>query len=137
MIKPATVFLVLTLWAITVIGQEFYADGSMKLSEVSTDKKYGYEPKRKTSIKVGKIGNAHAYLKALRGPNGEPVQFRRVSSCCQFRSRSAALGKGLLDKYEIYYQGLEEPLFLYINGYDYEHPKAPVGFTYVTADKIE
>jgi hypothetical protein len=109
----------------------------MKLSEVSSDKKYGYEPNHKTSIKVGKIGNEQAYLKALRGLNGEQVQFRRVSSCCEFKSKSASFGSGLLDKYEVYYQGLKEPAILYLNGYDFETPKAPIGFTFVTADKIE
>ena len=120
-----------------VKGQEFYEDGSMKLSEVSADKKYGYEPKHKTSIKVGKVENGQAYLKALRGPNGELVQFRRLSSCCEFKSKRAAFGKGFLDKYEVYYQGLNESIILYVNGYDYDNPKAPFGFTFITADKIE
>lgn len=135
--KLTTIFLTLTLWNTQVNGQDFYEGGSMKLSEVSTDKKYGYEPNYKTSIKIGKIENEQAYLKALRGPNGEPVQFRRVSSCCGFKSKSAVFGQGLLDKYEVYYQGLKEPIILYLNGYDYNNPKAPVGFTFVVADKIE
>ncbi len=137
MAKPTGILLVLTLWTVTVKGQEFYEDGSMKLTEVSTDKKYGYEPDHKTSIKVGKIENEQAYLKALRGPDGEFVQYRRLSSCCGFKSKSAAFGEGLLDKYEVYYQGLKDPIVLYVNGYDYENPKAPFGFTFVTADKIE
>lgn len=135
--KLIGILLVLTLCTTTVKGQEFFEDGSMKLTEVSTDKKYGYEPNHKTSIKVGRIENEQAYLKALRGPNGESVQFRRWSSCCEFKSKSAAFGKGLLDKYEVYYQGLKEPIILYVNGYDYENPEAPFGFTFVTADKIE
>jgi hypothetical protein len=132
-----SIFLVLTLWTTTLKGQDFFEDGSMKLSEISTDKKYGYEPNHKTSIKVGKIKNEQAYLKSLRGPNGEQVQFRRLSSCCEFNNNSAVFGKGLLDQYEVYYQGLKEPITLYVNGYDYENPKAPIGFTFVTADKIE
>lgn len=137
LIKVVIAFFILTIVINQVQGQEKYEDGSMKLTEVSTDKKYGYEPNHKTSIKVGKIENEQAYLKALRGPNGEQVQFRRISSCCSFKSRSAVFGKGLLDKYEVYYQGLREPIILYLNGYDFEKPKAPVGFTFVTADKIE
>lgn len=135
--KLTGILLIMTLWATTVNGQEFFEDGSMKLTEVSSDKKYGYEPNHKTSIKVGKIENEQAYLKALRGPNGETVKFRRVSSCCDFKSKSAAFGKGLLDKYEVYYHGLKEPIILYVNGYDYDSPKAPFGFTFVTVDKIE
>jgi hypothetical protein len=135
MTKLTSIFLVLTLWTATLKAQEFHDDGSMKLTEVSTDKKYGHEPNYKTSIKVGKIENEQAYLKALRGPNGELVQFRRVSSCCEFKSKSAAFGSAFLDKYEVYYQGLKEPIILYVNGYDLENPKAPLGFTFVTAEK--
>ncbi len=136
-VKLTTICLFLTLCATQVKGQEFYEDGSMKLSEVSYNKNYGYKPNHKTSIKVGEIKNEQAYLNALRGPNGEQVQFRRNGSCCEFKSKSAAFGTGLLDQYEIYYEGLKEPIILYINGYEYEQPKAPIGFTFVTADKIE
>lgn len=137
MTKLTTIYLSLLLWTTNVKGQEYFEDGSMKLSEVSTEENYGYEPNHKTSIKVGKIENEQAYLKSLRGPTGELVQFRRLSSCCEFKSKSAAFGTGLLDKYEVYYQGLKEPIILYVNGYDYENPKAPIGFTFVTADKIK
>lgn len=118
-------------------GQEFHEDGSMILSEVSSNKKYGYKPTPKTAIKVGKVEHEQAYLKALRGPNGEQVQFRRISSCCQFKSKSALFGSGFLDKYEVYYQGLPDPIILYLNGYDFESPKAPLGFTFVTSEKVE
>ncbi len=120
-----------------VFGQEFFEDGSMKLTEISIDKKYGFEANNKTSIKVGKIENQRAYLNALGGPNGEQVQFKRVASCCPFKSESAFLGQGLLDKYEVYYSGLKTPIILYLNGYDFEQPKCPIGFTFVTAEKIE
>ncbi|GHV34748.1 hypothetical protein FACS1894178_2880 [Bacteroidia bacterium] len=118
-------------------AQEFYEDGSMKLTEVSTDKKYGYEANHKTAIKVGKIENEQAFLKSLLGPNGETVQFQRLGSCCSFKSKTAAFGSGFLDKYEVYYQGLKKPIILYLNGYDFENPKCPYGFTFKTADKIE
>jgi|SRR5690554_4067240 len=136
MTRLTTIFLVLNLWTTTLKGQDFFEDGSMKLSEVSIDKKYGYESNHKTSIKVGKVENEQAYLKSLRGPNGEQIQYRRVSSCCGFKSKSAAFGKGFLDNYEVYYQGLKEPVILYLNGYEFENPKAPIGFSFVSADKI-
>jgi len=122
---------------IQLYAQDFYEDGSMKLTEISKDKKYGYQPDHKTAIKVGKIENGYAFLKALLGPNGEPTQFQRIGSCCEFKSKTAAFGSGFLDKYEVYYQGLDKPVVLYINGYDYETPKCPIGFTFKTADKIE
>ena len=64
----------------------------MILTTVSTNKDYGYKPKSKSSIKVGEIENQRAFLKALRGPNGETVQYRRLGSCCSFKSKSAIFG---------------------------------------------
>jgi hypothetical protein len=78
--KLTTVLAILTLCWTQVNGQELYEDGSMKLTTVSTDKKYGYEPNHKTSIKVRTVENEYAYLKALRGPNGEKVDSYQVLS---------------------------------------------------------
>lgn len=136
-IKIIPILTLLIFIGTRVNGQEFYEDGSMKLSKVSPDEKYGFKPNHKSSIKVGEIENEQAYLKALRGSNGEQVRFRRISSCCKFKSKTAAFGSGFLDKYEVIYQGLSQPIILYLNGYDYEAPKAPFGFTFVAADKIE
>ena len=111
----------------------------MKLTEISEDQTYGYESDVKTAIKVGTIANEYAFLKALCGPNGESIQYRRIGSCCAFKTKSktARAKSGLMDKYEVYYQGLEKPVILYLNGYEYETPKCPYGFTYKTLDKIE
>ena len=129
------VLLILTFGITQLYSQEFYNDGSMKLTEISSDKQYGYKPVSKTSIKVGKIENEQAFLKSLQGPNGESIQYRRIGSCCEFRAESAVFGTGFLDKYEISYDGLSDPVILYLNGYEYEAPKCPVGFTFKTSDK--
>ena len=134
MTKTAILLFILTFCTVILKGQEFHEDGSMKLTAASTNTKYGYEPNHKKSIKVGKIQNQRAYLSALRGPNGETVQFSRIGSCCEFKSKSGVFGMGLLDKYEVNYQGLDEPVILYLNGYDYDSPKAPAGFTFVTGN---
>lgn len=136
-LKFTAFFLTFLCVSFQVNGQEFYLDGSMILNKISTKKKYGFEPNHKFSIKVGKISNQSAYMRALRGPNGEEVQFRRVASCCSFKSASAMMGVGLLDVYDVYHSGLEKPITLYLNGYDYEEPMAPVGFTFVTANEIK
>ncbi|RYG01507.1 MAG: hypothetical protein EOO02_12625 [Chitinophagaceae bacterium] len=109
----------------------------MKLSEISTDKNYGYESVSKYSIKVGKIENQVPYLMSLRGPNGEAIQHRRLGSCCSFKTKTASFGTGFLDKYELIYPGLSESIIIYLNGYEFETPKAPVGLTFISADKIE
>lgn len=133
-IAPLLFFIAITT---KLCAQEFYKDGSMKISGISTNKKYGYEPHHQTSIKVGKIENQRAYLNALRGPSGEVIQYTRVGSCCAFKSKRAAFGSGFLDKYEVYYEGLKQPVILYLNGYDFESPKAPLGFTFVIEDQIK
>lgn len=135
--KLTMLSLALLLLGTRAKGQEFYEDGSMKLFDVATDSKYGYEPNSNTSVKVGKIENEQAYLSALRGPNGEKVKFNRIGSCCMFECKAAMFGSGLLDKYEVKYKGLKEPVILYINGYEFEAPKAPAGFSFAGADKIE
>lgn len=119
----------------TAFSQQFLDDGSMKLSEVSTDKKYGFEAKHKTSIQVGTVENEYAYIGALRGPNGEQIQARRSGSCCSFKSKDSAFGKGFLDVWEITYPGLEKPMTIYLNGYKYEAPKCPKGLTFKTDSK--
>jgi hypothetical protein len=122
---------------IQLSAQRFHEDGSMVLTEISKDKKYGYQSSHKTAIKVGKVENGYAFLSALLGPNGEPVRFQRLGSCCRFKSETADFGYGFLDEYEVYYQGLDRPMVLYINGYEYETPQCPVGFTFKTTDIIE
>lgn len=110
----------------------------MLLTEVSTDKTYGYSSKVKNSIKVGSIKNETAFLKALQGPNGEPISARRLSSCCEFKSSRAAFGKGYLDLWEITYEGLQQPILIYLNGYEFDQPKCPSGLSIkpeVKADK--
>lgn len=40
------------------------------------------------------------------------------------------MGGGLLDIYEVSYEGLEKPVVIYINMYDAGELKAPVGLKY-------
>lgn len=71
-----------------------------------------------------------AYLNKLTGPGGEKVTYSRSGSCCEFETPNGILGGGLLDMYEVSYEGLEEPVILYFNMYD-PHPgeiKVPKGF---------
>jgi hypothetical protein len=134
--KIFTSILLVTSFATTVFSQEFHEDGSMKLSEISTNKKYGYEPNHKTAIKVGKVENEYAYMRALQGPNGEKIQAQRISSCCEFKSKTALFGSGLLDKWEITYEGLKSPIVVYLNSYDFETPKCPFGLAFKTINNI-
>jgi hypothetical protein len=62
--------------------------------------------------------------------------YQRNGSCCAFKSKTAAFGKGYLDVYQVWYEG-GQPVTLYINGYDYEDLKCPIGFAFVTTDDVK
>ncbi|MEM8895201.1 MAG: hypothetical protein AAGC88_11535, partial [Bacteroidota bacterium] len=96
-------------------------DERILIKEISADKNYGR--KKKTNIKVGSVSNGYAYILQLTGPNGEELEVNRLGSCCDVKAPLAPFGKAPLDKWEIKYEGLDEPIILYINGYDFDQPK--------------
>jgi hypothetical protein len=103
------------------------------LNEVSDDKTYGYTEGNPITVggstSSGPL-NERRYLNALAGPNGEPISYVRIGSCCQFKTKNALMGGiGLLDKYKLEWKGQKEPVFLYINMYDPGPMKAPLGLT--------
>jgi hypothetical protein len=101
----------------------------------AVDSTYGYT--EANPIKVGgfkeerRAQNQHDYLRALRGPEGQPIRYRRLGSCCAFDTPNGFMGRGLLDVYEVTYDGLAEPVQLYLSLYDYERPRAPAGFIFM------
>lgn len=111
---------------------ELLDNNTFKLEILSEDKTYGYT--EKNPIKVGGVSNQEGplnerrFLNALAGPNGENIKYTRLGSCCPFKTSRGFDGKGLLDKYEITYDGLKEPIILYINMYDSDVLQVPVGF---------
>ncbi len=106
---------------------------TFKLTEISTDATYGVT--EENPIMVGGVTtsegplNERRFLNALAGPNGEDVSYKRLRSCCPFKTKNGFQGGGLLDEYEVTYKGLEKPISIYINMYDSDKLKAPVGFT--------
>ena len=99
------------------------------ISKYSKNKKYGLSGKY--PVKVGKQSaqNQRRYLSSLAGPNGEQLEFHRRGSCCPYESENAIFGRALVDVYEVSYEGLKEPVLIYISLYDYEPLFIPVGFT--------
>ena len=89
---------------------------------------YGFSPDNPIHVGGGPNGQ-HAFLDALRGPEGQPIAWRRLGSCCEFETPNGLMGFGLLDMYEVHYAGLERPVILYLDMYDSEPVTAPVGFT--------
>jgi hypothetical protein len=97
---------------------------------------YGFTPDNPIRVGGGPDGQ-HAFLEALRGPEGQPIAWRRLGSCCEFETPNGLMGFGLLDMYEVHYEGLERPVILYLDMYDAEPVAAPVGFTLPGAEEQE
>jgi hypothetical protein len=103
------------------------------LTEVSTDKTYGFS--EKNPVEVGGAKNMEGplnerrYLNALAGPNGEEVSYYRRGSCCPVKSDNGFMGTAMLDNYRVTWEGSTDTVSIYINMYDQGVLKAPVGFT--------
>lgn len=96
---------------------------------------YGYSPEDPILVGTEDLkegpANEKAYLDLITGPNGEEVMYERTGSCCEFETGNSPLGSGLLDQYELRYEGLVEPVTLYLNMYDPDpdgNVQAPKGF---------
>ncbi|MFN5169909.1 MAG: hypothetical protein ACK5DD_09800 [Cyclobacteriaceae bacterium] len=116
-------------FAIYAKSQDKAIDERIIIDEISTDQSYGFSPK--THIKVGSVSNEYAFIAQLTGPNGEEISARRLGSGWDVKSKNSPYGKKVpLDKWEIKYEGLDEPIFIYLNGYDYEKPRCPFGLSF-------
>ncbi|GAB5417964.1 MAG: hypothetical protein Crog4KO_14170 [Crocinitomicaceae bacterium] len=114
-------------------NKELPGSGTIDVKKEAKSEKYGYS--QSEPINVGGVSDGNGpgmerkFLNQLAGPNGEEITYDRVSSCCAFDTPHGLLGQGLLDVYEVTWEGLTAPKKLYINMYDYEEPMIPVGFT--------
>ena len=115
------------------VKQELVSEDVFLIKEYATDKKYGYTQKKPIMVGGGTEEgpkNERRFLNALAVPKGEEISYRRLGSCCHFYTKNSLFeNTGLLDMYEITYEGLEKPIILYINMYDSDILKVPVGFT--------
>lgn len=99
----------------------------------SQDPSYGY--RKNNPIELGgflwgtKFEGSHIqYFEGLMGPNGEQVRVQRLGSCCEFIDSSMPMGGGLLDMYQLSYDGIPEPKVIYVNLYKFKKPMAPKNF---------
>lgn len=97
------------------------------------DKKYGYNKDYPVNLFYQDTKNENInqprFLDALAGPNGEKVSYRKLESCCPFPSKRAASGAGLLDVFEISWDGNLKPLTIYLNIYEKGILMVPMGLT--------
>ena len=114
------------------VKQELVNDQMFLIKNYATDKTYGYS--EKNPIIVGKEGGGpkdeRRFLNALAGPNSEEISYKRLGSCCEFSTKNGLFGdSGMLDMYEVTYEGLNKSIVLYFNMYDSDVLQVPVGFT--------
>jgi len=106
----------------------------LHLTQIAADKKYGFTAEKPILVGKGPEGgpaNQHAYLNLLRDSQGQPVGYKRLGSCCEYKSDNGFLGMAMLDRYEITYltsKGQAAKAVVYLSFYDYEEPKILAGF---------
>lgn len=120
-------FLPLGLLALAACATPATAPPPTSASALHAGDTYGLVPENPVRVGGGPEGE-RAYLEALRGPGGEPIAARRLGSCCAFETPHGFGGFGMLDMYEVTYEGLDSPVTLYLNMYDAEPVRSPPGF---------
>lgn len=94
---------------------------------VSDDAVFGTRKDRAIQVGGGAMYAAsreRRYLDALRGPGGEPLQYKRRGSL-----PLAANSLTILDEYEVTYAGLPQPATLFLDAYHFDDALvAPKGF---------
>jgi hypothetical protein len=112
-------------------GRSDSPDPFVPLRETSTDPSYGYGADN--PVKVGGLRNGPRhekdFLNALRGPNGEAIEYERLGSCCPFSTPNGFQGSGLLDAFRITYENQPREITIYVNMYDDAPRLVPIGFT--------
>jgi hypothetical protein len=103
------------------------------ITEYSTDKKYGYNKDYPINIFFNNTNNEtinqERFINALAGPKGEKITFTKLESCCPFPTKRSDMGAGLLDVFELKWDGQKQPVLLYLNIYEKGVIKVPVGLT--------
>ncbi|SCX86984.1 2-dehydro-3-deoxyphosphooctonate aldolase [Flavobacterium caeni] len=108
-------------------------DGAFVITQTAPDNQYGYDPDYPINVfylntKDDKI-NQQRFLNALAGPNGEHLVYNKVETCCPFPTKRNSMGVGLLDIYQITWQGNPTPIRLYFNIHEKGALMVPVGLT--------
>lgn len=116
----------------TAVMPALSKDKTFIITEISDNKKFGYD--QDYPINLGFLPFASAeinvkrYFGGITGPNGEKVTYTKTDACCPFPTKKFDMGAGLLDVYQVSWEGLKEPVTLYINLYEKGKVMAPQGF---------
>lgn len=97
-------------------------NNTFSITEFSSDRKYGYDKDYPINIFFENTRtvtlNQQRFLNALAGPKGEKITFTKLESCCPFPTKRSEMGVGLLDAYELKWEGQKSPVILYLNIYE-------------------
>lgn len=92
---------------------------------VAEDEKYAYSVEHPVQVGGSPVFGAareRRYLDALRGLEGQAVQYTRVG-------QAHAPDGTILDRYTVTHEGRDQPVTLYLDWYHFNTPKAPRGFS--------
>jgi hypothetical protein len=116
----------LLAWPMPAAAQTLPANSSVKPAcPVADDEKYAYSTEHAVQVGGSPVFGAarqRRYLDALRGLEGQPVQYKRIG-------QAHAPDGTILDSYTVTHAGLEKPVTLYLDWYHFNTPKAPRGFS--------
>lgn len=108
-------------------------ENTFVINTYSKDKKYGYDADYPINVffrnTMNQTINQERFLNALAGPKGEKITFSKLESCCPFPTKRTDLGAGLLDVYELKWDGQKKPVKLYLNIYEKGILMVPVGLS--------
>ncbi|MFY7664599.1 2-dehydro-3-deoxyphosphooctonate aldolase [Flavobacterium sp.] len=109
------------------------AVGNFVITDISTNPKYGYDKDYPINVFFQNTKNdtinQFRFLNALAGPKGEKIRFRKIDDCCPFPSKRNDIGVGLLNRYELTWDGQLKPVVLYLNIFAKGRIAVPVGLT--------
>jgi TonB family protein len=99
----------------------------------AVDREYGYTPAKPIRLGPGspleRARVMRLFLASLGGPQGQPVEFERLGSCCRFERPGAMPPVGLLDQVRVQPDGGGPALLLYFDLYTDDIFMLPTGLT--------
>ena len=143
--KKYTVFLLLFVLSVSCVSTKstikniddnapvpnLTANNTFVITEYAKDKKYGYDPDYPINVffrnTKDETINQQRFLNALSGPKGEKLVYSKVETCCPFPTKRNEMGAGLLDVYEINWEGNKTPVRLYFNIFEKGALLCPIG----------
>jgi hypothetical protein len=111
-------------------------DSLIKIEGISKSERYAFTPDEPVKLGVAKRALALTYIEkyfnSITGPNGEVVRYKRFKSCCPYKTVNSEeypyQNLAVLEVYQVIYDGLKEPVLIYINFFDEGKVLAPKGF---------